>query len=36
VSDPARVYWDDVHLTAEGDEITAQAAADFITNAGTQ
>jgi lysophospholipase L1-like esterase len=30
VQDPARIYWDDVHLTAEGDQIAARTVADFI------
>jgi lysophospholipase L1-like esterase len=30
MGDPDRIYWDEVHLTAEGDEIAAKAMADFI------
>jgi lysophospholipase L1-like esterase len=30
MADPARIYWDDVHLTAEGDQIAAQAVAEAI------
>ena len=33
MADPARIYWDDVHLAAEGDQIAAQAVADFIAAA---
>ena len=34
--DPDRIYWDEVHLTAEGNQIVAQAIADFMENLGTR